>query len=187
MLVRAILYKYPQAAFPYQQLIDENHKRGLNDPEFELIDTGILPMIATAMCPSNMPKPTPNDILMRVTVHNRGPEAASLTVLPQSGSATPGVGAAILIGPLVAGSQTPRTVQMSHPHSGLPGRFRSRQRDFSSTENETNVHRVFETAMVDGYFKDAFHDYVIHGAKKRRQSDKKGTKTAALYRLNVAG
>ena len=58
MFVRKILYKYPQAAFPYQQLIDENHKRGLNDPEFELIDTGILPMIATSMCPSNMPKPT---------------------------------------------------------------------------------------------------------------------------------
>ena len=69
-----MLYKYPQAAFPYQQLIDENHRRGLNEPEFELIDTGIFADDRYFDVFVEYAKADPNDVLMRITVHNRGTE-----------------------------------------------------------------------------------------------------------------
>ncbi len=78
-----MLYKYPQAAFPYQQLIDENARRGLSDPEFELMDTGIFDSDRYFDVFVEYAKADTEDILLRIDVYNRGPEAASLVVLPQ--------------------------------------------------------------------------------------------------------
>src|ERR1700742_622045 len=78
-----MLYKYPQAPFPYQQLIDENHSRGLLDPEYELMDTGIFAADRYFDVFVEYAKADVDDILMRITVWNRGPEAASLVLLPQ--------------------------------------------------------------------------------------------------------
>ncbi len=77
-----MLYKYPQAEYPYQQLLDENHRRGLNDREYELIDTGIFAEDRYFDVFVEYAKADAEDVLMRVTVHNRGPEAASLVLLP---------------------------------------------------------------------------------------------------------
>ncbi len=77
-----MLYKYPQAEFPYARLVEENRRRGKNEPEFELIDTGVFDDDRYFDVFVEYAKAAPNDILMRVTVHNRGPEAAPLHVLP---------------------------------------------------------------------------------------------------------
>jgi hypothetical protein len=78
-----MLYKYPQAAFPYEQLVNENGRRGLEDNEFELIDTGVFDKNRYWDVFVEYFKATPEDILIQVTVHNRGPEAATLHLLPQ--------------------------------------------------------------------------------------------------------
>ena len=78
-----MLYKYPQAEFPYQRLIDESRQRGVDRPEFELLDTGLFDADRYFDVFVEYAKASPDDILMLVTVHNRGPEAAKLALLPQ--------------------------------------------------------------------------------------------------------
>ncbi|MBY0253389.1 MAG: glucosidase, partial [Methylobacterium organophilum] len=78
-----MLYKYPQAAFPYESLVEENARRGLDDPEFELLDTGLFDQGRYFDVEIAYAKAAPDDILMRVTATNRGPDAADLTLLPQ--------------------------------------------------------------------------------------------------------
>ena len=121
-----MLYKYPQAAFPYQQLIDENHRRGLNDPEFELIDTGIFADDRYFDVFVEYAKADADDVLMRITVHNRGAEAASLAAAcRRSGFAIPGVGDAIPQSRRCRRKSDPLTGSVI-PHLGdIPVRFRS--------------------------------------------------------------
>src|SRR5881396_1633961 len=78
-----MLYKYPQAVFPYAQLVEENRRRGKHDPEFELLDTGAFDQDRYFDVFVEYAKNTPDDILIQVTIHNRGPEAAMLHLLPQ--------------------------------------------------------------------------------------------------------
>ena len=89
------MYRYPQARFPYEQLIAENAKRGRHDPEFELADTGVLAEGRYFDVLVEYAKAGPNDILISITATNHGPEAAPLDLLPRFGSATRGVGAAV--------------------------------------------------------------------------------------------
>ena len=149
------LYKYPQAAFPYQQLIDENHKRGLNDPEFELIDTGILADDRYFDVSLEYAKADADDILMRITVHNRGPEAATLTVLPHVWFRNTWSWGRDPHRPTLWES-APGQVQMSHPTLGDYGVDFDNPEELLFTENEGfNVHNVFNCAVGQGYFKDA--------------------------------
>ena len=85
-------YHYPQAAFPYQQLIDENGRRGFDDPEYELLDTGVFDDGRYWIVDVSYAKASPTEVLARITVENHGPEPATLDVLPTCGSATRGVG-----------------------------------------------------------------------------------------------
>src|SRR5688572_29572982 len=78
-----MLYKYPQRVFPYQQLVEENRRRGKDEPEFELLDTGIFDDDRYFDVFVEYAKASPDDLLMRVTVHNRGPEEAEIHLLPQ--------------------------------------------------------------------------------------------------------
>ena len=180
-----MLYKYPQAAFPYQQLIEENHKRGLNDPEFELIDTGMFADDRYFDVSVEYAKADVDDILMRITVQNRGPEAASLVVLPHVWFRNTWSWGRDPHSPTLWES-APARLQASHPTLG------DYQVDFDAaeelifTENETNAHNVFNCAVGQGYFKDAFHNYVIQGNKSAINPAQKGTKAAAVHRLNIA-
>ncbi len=180
-----MLYKYPQAGYPYQQLLDENRKRGLNDREYELMDTGIFADDRYFDVFVEYAKADAEDVLMRVTVHNRGAEAASLVLLPHVWFRnTWGWGRDPHKPEL---SQTNAT-RLLATHCTL-GTFQidfDPPEEFLFTENETNVRRVFNTGTGDGYFKDAFHEYVVHGARQAVDPAKKGTKAAGLYRLNLA-
>jgi hypothetical protein len=180
-----MLYKYPQVGYPYQQLLDENHKRGLNDREYELMDTGIFAADRYFDVFVEYAKADAEDVLMRITVHNRGPETASLALLPH-----------VWFRNTWSWGRDPQKPELSQvsatrllaTHCSL-GAF---QIDFDPpeellfTENETNVRCVFNTGSDDGYFKDAFHEYVVHGAKQAVNPANKGTKAAGVYRLNLA-
>jgi hypothetical protein len=189
------LYKYPQRAFPYARLGDENRRRNRDDMEFEITDTGIYDDNRYFDVFAEYAKAGPNDICIAVTVANRGPDAAPLALLPtlwfrntwswgrqgegyQRADQRPSLAA-------VGGDQ----IDVRHPSLG---RFRFTVEaavggapELIFTENETNVERLFQIPNPTPYRKDAFHDYVVGGRGDSVNPAHCGTKAAALYRLNV--
>ena len=179
-----MLYKYPQAAYPYQLLIDENRRRGLADPEFELIDTGVFTEDRYFDVFIEYAKAEVEDVLMRITVYNRGPEAAALSLLPQvwfRNNWSWGRSRQSLLcrrsGPGVC-SRSIRRLGTYRIDFETP-------KEFLFCDNETNFQKVFGMAGVKGYFKDGFNEYLIHGARDAVNPEKRGTKAAALYRLDI--
>jgi hypothetical protein len=177
-----MLYKYPQEEFPYARLVDENRRRGADQPEFELLDTGVFDQDRYFDVFVEYAKAGPDDILMLVTVHNRGPEDARLVLLPQicfrntwswmSGAPKPKLTAergGIKI-------EHPKSGNFKLDYDGLPALL--------FCENETNAHRLFGL-RVDGYFKDAFHEYILHGKHAAVNPKNIGTKAGALYQSTV--
>ena len=178
-----MLYKYPQGGFPYAQLVDENRRRGADQPEFELLDTGLFDADRYFDVFVEYAKNSPDDILMLVTVHNRGPEAAKLSLLPQLCFRN--------IWSWKNNSPKPKLtaenggVKIEH---GQLGNFRldcDGQPTFLFCDNETNVRRLYGQNETWGFFKDAFHEYVVVGNKAAVNPAQTGTKAAALYEFNV--
>ncbi len=176
-------YMYPQDEYPYQRLIDENRSRSKLDPEFELVDTGIFDSGRYWEISADYAKRSPEELLIRVTVRNAGPEAATLHVLPtlwfrntwswQLLSAKPSI--RLERGVLVA--QHPDLGHRLLTASGSPRAL--------FCENETNVERLFGAASATPYPKDGIGDHVIHGADTVNPGHY-GTKAAFHYRLEVA-
>ncbi len=181
-----MLYKYPQAAFPYQQLIDENRRRGLNDSEFELMDTGIFAADRYFDVFVEYAKVNAEDVLMRITVWNRGPDAATLVLLPQIWFRNTWSWGRDPAKPELS-QITATRLQATHPLLGAYQFDFDAPEEFLFCENETDTRTVFGTGDGKGYFKNAFHNYVIHAAKDAVNPQHRGTKAAAVYRLNVAG
>jgi hypothetical protein len=183
------LYKYPQAEFPYARLVEENRRRGKDQPEFELLDTGIFDGDRYFDIFAEYAKGAPDDLLIRVTVVNRGPEAAALHVLPtlwfrntwswgrmgEEGCWPKGV------------IRQENGILHAH-HPGL-GRLRLAAETPPAallfTENETNVERLFATPNPGPYVKDAFHDYLIAGRSGAVNPAGEGSKAAFHYRLEL--
>ncbi|HEY7878003.1 MAG TPA: hypothetical protein VIC55_07250, partial [Gemmatimonadaceae bacterium] len=178
-----MLYKYPQREFPYARLVDENHRRGKDLPEFELIDTGIFDERRYFDVFVEYAKAAPNDILMRITVHNRGPEDAPIDVLPQlwfrntwswdAGAARP---------ELCASDE--HAVSARHPDLGRYILHCDGDATLLFCDNDTNTARLFGSD-TPGYFKDAFHEYIIAGRSDAVNPRRSGTRAAARYRLTV--
>jgi hypothetical protein len=186
------LYKYPQSEFPYCRLLDENRKRGKNDPEFELLDTGIFDESRYFDVFAEYAKHSPDDILVRITVANRGPETAAIHVLPTlwfrnswswgcpRESCEPAPRLRQDSGVLLASHKTLGDFQLvadASPDGSRP--------EILFTENESNARRLWGTDTPTGYFKDAFHDYVIEGRKDAVSPSGNGTKAAFLYPLQI--
>ncbi|MHB8519493.1 MAG: MGH1-like glycoside hydrolase domain-containing protein [Limisphaerales bacterium] len=188
-----MLYKFPQDEFPYAQLVDENQRRTRNDPEFELEDTGIFDGNRYFDVFAEYAKAGPDDLLIRITVANRGPEVASLHLLPTLwfrntwswGCTHEGCTVKPRISVTAKGALT-----ANHPTLGefqlvaAPGPD-GQPPAFLFTENETNVARLFGAEAVGPFVKDAFHDYVIAQRQDAVNSKAVGTKAAAYYRLEV--
>ena len=182
-------YRYPQRRFPYEQLRDENARRTRNQPELELIDTGIFDDHRFFDVELVMAKVAPNDVCLRYDVTNHGPEAATLHVLPQAWFRNTWAWGRDDRYP----SLTPlddRTVLAQHQ---TLGRF---QIAFDPsvpmmgdgllfTDNESNGERLWGSPSRTPYVKDGFHDHVIDGAATVNP-ERVGTKTAAWYRLELA-
>ena len=187
------LYKYPQREFPYAELVDENHRRSKADPEFELVDTGAFDDDRYFDVIAEYAKASPNDILIRITVANRGPETATIHVLP-----TLWFRNAWTWGCSHEGCEVKPRMEAAGPsavvarHVSL-GEFRldidqatdGGKAELVFTDNETNARRVFGFDDGNRYVKDAFHDYVIRGDSEAVNPRQFGTKAAAIYRLTV--
>jgi hypothetical protein len=182
------LYKYPQADFPYAWLSDENRRRGRQDPEFELTDTGVFDDNRYFDVFAEYAKAGQDDILIQVTCVNRGPEAATLHVLPtlwfRNTWSWGRTGEGYWPKGRISQQDAARLVL---EHASL-GQFNFAIREpapFLFTDNETNTVGLFGWGDPKRHVKDAFHDYVIRGRKEAVAADCVGTKAAAYYQLDV--
>jgi Glycosyl hydrolase family 63 C-terminal domain len=179
------LYKYPQNAFPYSQLAEENRRRTKKDPEFELIDTGVFRENRYFDLFVEYAKAEPEDILVQITAINRGPETASIHVLPQLWfrntwswgyeSEKPS------LEPVFEDS-----ILVQHPLLGKYMLSAEGHSSFLFCDNDTNIRRVFGQEEATGYFKDAFHEYLINGNTAAVNPSQRGTKCAAHFPLTIA-
>lgn len=187
------LYKYPQAAYPYGDLIHVNRSRGRHEFEFELLDTGVFDQDRYFDVFVEYAKESPEDLLIQISVHNRGPEPAELHVLPtlwfrnvwswQAGGDKPSLCQIPLGGTGVA----PRAViQAAEAELGERFLYCEGAAPLLFTENETNTQRVFGVPNRSPYVKDSIDRYIVHGEEGAVNPEKKGTKVAAHYRLSLA-
>lgn len=178
------LYKYPQIAFPYDQLRAESRRRTRLEPEFELIETGILDDDRYFDVLAEYAKADVDDLLIRLTVTNRGPRPATLHVLPtlwfrntwswRVGAPRP---ALRLDGP--------GRVNVVEDSLGQFEWLLDDPVDLLFTENDTNKQRLYGVSNPSPYVKDAFHDFVVQGQAGSVNPAQVGTKCAALYRLRL--
>ncbi len=167
------LYKYPQAEFPYSQLVEENRRRGKNQPEFELLDTGVFNDDRYFDVFVEYAKADTEDILIKITVANRGPEAANLRLLPTVwfrntwswGNSRPTAGAASGTSCTQPGDRTECTISLGKRWLHCEG-----SPELLFTENETNSQRLFGVENRTPYVKDSINDYVVHGATRSGES-----------------
>jgi hypothetical protein len=179
-----MLYKYSHGEYPYQRLIDENARRGRHDPEFELIDTGLFEGDRYFDVEIEYAKADVEDVLLRVTVHNRGPEPAPLQVLPQVWFRNTWSWSSNAARPSLAADGPGRAVA-SHPELGVYRVHFESASQLLFCDNETNVGRLFGVRTATGFFKDAFDEFVVHGRKAAVNPARRGTKAAGLYVLDV--
>ena len=190
------LYKYPQQAYPYQELIEENRRRSREDREYELLDTHIFDKNEYFDVFAEYAKNAPDDILIRLTIANRSEHDAPLHIIPTLFFRN--------------------TWSWGCKHEGCTMRPKIEQRDGEDflrtkhdvlepflfdihpdengqrpevlfTDNQTNVKLLYQTENPSPYVKDAFHDYVIHQRKDAVNPKRKGTKVGLYYRLKVPG
>ena len=187
------LYKYPQAEFPYQWLVEENRNRGPYRPEFELLETGVFNDGRYFDVSIEYAKASPDDVLIRLRLANRGPEAATLHVLPT-----------IWYRNTWAWGST-RDINWPEPRLELaaPGRIEGHHASLGDyefhtgphpqgipvpilfTNNETNYERLFQSSNPTPYVKDAFHEYIVHGRRDAVNPDNFGTKATPHYVLQI--
>jgi hypothetical protein len=188
------LYKYPQAEFPYDWLVEENRRRGKDQPEFELLDTGVFNDNRYFDVFAEYAKAGPDDILIRVTVANRGPDNATLHLLPTLWYRNSWIwgckhdGCSIKPHLSVVGDSL---VQGDHINFGKHYFAAGHGPDQKApqllfTDNETNAKHLYETDNRTPYVKDAFYEFVIHGNTGAINPNLTGTKVAAYYKLDIA-
>jgi len=178
------LYKYPQAEYPYRDLVETNKRRSREEMEYELLDTGIFDEDRYFDVFVEYGKADPEDTLIKISVHNRGPEAAHIHVLPtlwyrntwtwEEGEPKPA------LSQVEAGK-----IQTSHPKFGGYTLQCDGEPELLFTENESNASHLWGQPNPTPYVKDAFHRYVISGETDAVNPAKTGTKAAAHYLLDV--
>jgi hypothetical protein len=182
------LYKYPQTTFPYAWVIEENRRRGRHDFEFELLDTGVFDADRYFDVYAEYAKAGVEDILIRISVANRGPEPAQLHLLPTLwfrntwswGNTEPrpnlrkaknrGKGA---------------VVEVQHHSYGQRWLYGEGQPELLFTENETNTRRLYGVENGSAYVKDGINDCIVDGVKEAVNPEHRGTKVAAHYPLTI--
>jgi hypothetical protein len=181
------LYKYPQAAYPYADLVETNRRRSRGELEYELLDTGVFDGDRYFDVFVEYAKASPEDILIQITVCNRGPEPAALHVLPtlwfRNTWSWGGDAPRPLLRDLpVAGG---RVIAASHPELGERFLHCEGAAALLFTENETNAERLFGTRNRTPWVKDGIDRYLVHGQKDAVNPDERGTKASAHHALSV--
>ncbi|MBI3329022.1 MAG: glucosidase, partial [Nitrospinae bacterium] len=180
------LYKYPQAAFPYNWLVEENRRRDRRAMEYELLDTGVFDEDRYFDVTAEYAKVTTDDILIRISVANRGPDAAEAHLLPtlwfrntwsrEHASERPRLHA----GDSVAGHVV---IEAEHKSLGRRWLFCAGSPELLFTDNETNVQRLHGVPNPTPFVKDGINDYLVQGNEEAVNQAQVGTKVAAHYRL----
>jgi hypothetical protein len=182
------LYKYPQRAFPYDDLVKTNHARTKQQFEYELLDTGVFDGNRYFDVFVEYAKASPEDVLIQITAHNRGTEPAVLHVLPtlwfrrtwsEHGDRPRPV--------LRDGSGPLPLITAFHPGLGERFLYAEGASELLFTDNETNTERLFGQPNETPYVKDGIHDCIVHEQRDRVNHEKWGTKAAAHYPLTIEG
>ena len=190
-----MLYKYPQHAFPYAWLVQENARRSREQPEFELMDTAIFHDDRYFDVAVEYAKAGPEDVLLQITVSNRGPEAAPLHVLPQLWFRNTWAWGNADYRPELQPTADGRAVAVRHEGLGSDFCLYCDQVPAGADpallfcDNETNTARLYGTAPTGGqqYFKDGINNFVVLGDAAAVNPDRTGTKAAAHYPLLIPG
>jgi hypothetical protein len=183
------LYKYPQAEFPYAALVEENRRRDRRAPEFELIDTGVFEADRYFDVVVEYAKAAPDDVLIRITATNRGPEPAALELLPTvwyrntwswdvPASERPSLRAGESAGHAV--------IEGDHATLGARWLYCEGAPELLFTDNDTNVQRLYQQPNARPWVKDGINDYVVGGRSDAVNPERAGTKAAARYRATLA-
>ncbi|MEN7546312.1 glucosidase [Rapidithrix thailandica] len=191
-----MLYKYPHAAYPYDELLTENARRTVYDPEYELVDTGVFNDNRYFDVWVEYAKNTPEDMLIRINVTNRGTEAATCHVLPSlwfrntwSWGYENGPRGDVNGKPKMSmagkNGNASGAVLVEHPALGKYYLFAEEASEWLFTNNETNTKRLFGVENPTPYVKDAFHRYVVQGEHTAVNPQQVGTKACALFALNL--
>ncbi|WP_019501170.1 MGH1-like glycoside hydrolase domain-containing protein [Pseudanabaena sp. PCC 6802] len=184
------LYKYPHAAFPYAQLVEENKRRNRREPEFELLDTGVFEGDRYFDVTVEYAKHSPEDMLIQVSVANRGSEAKALHLLPTlwfrntwswDGNGKKGKP---LLQAIDANSRS-SAIAANHIDLGTMWLYCQGADELLFVENETNNRKLFDTPNASTYVKDGINDYIVRGVKEAVNPNRCGTKAAAHYELVV--
>jgi hypothetical protein len=186
-----MIYRYPHAAYPYEQLLEENGKRGKLDPEYELIDTGVFNEDRFFDVCVEYAKASPEEYLARICVTNQGPEAASIVVLPTLWFRNTWSWKHDSPKPSLSIDYTQKfdgvdTILAQHETLGSHYLYVEGAAELLFTENETNYERMFGTPNSTPYVKDSFNDYIVEGKTGGLNRANTGTKMAAVYRLDLA-
>lgn len=177
-----MLYKYPQADFPYDDLLTENARRTKQQPEYELMDTGVFGEDRYFDVDIEYAKAGAEDVLLRITVHNRGPEEATIDVLPQVWYRNTWSWFADGRRPIL--ERAGDAIVVNHPKLGTYAVQFDSPDEIKFCENDTNVVKLYGGEGAGAHYKDGFHDYVIRGHQEA-VSASGGTKAAGLYRRTV--
>lgn len=183
------LYKYPQAEFPYGRLVDENRRRGRDAPEYELLDTGVFNEDRYFDIVVEYAKASAEDILIRISAVNRGPDRAQLHLLPtlwfrntwswNHDAPRPSLRRAKNLEGKAA------AIEVNHPYYGLRWLYCEDLPALLFTDNDTNSQRLYEADNDTPYVKDGINEYIVHGAKEAVNPKPVGTKAAAHYPLTL--
>jgi hypothetical protein len=182
-----MLYKYPQAEFPYTALVAENRRRGRGDPEFELIDTGVFDGDRYFDVFVEYAKADAEDLLMRISIVNRGPEAAPIHVLPTVWFRNTWSWNGDARRPSLSASDA-ATISVETLNYGRRAVCFDGSPELLFTENDTNMRRLFGVEPPPGtrvFSKDGINDYIVQGARDAVNPARTGTKAAAHYQFTV--
>jgi hypothetical protein len=177
------LYKYPQRAFPYDQLVGENRRRTRLDPEYELVDTGVFADDRYFDLIVEYAKVDPTDVVIRLTIVNQGPEAARVHLLPtlwfrNTWSWTEGARPTLR-------QVGPGLIQATHAQLGDYWLACDGQPDLLFTENESNLQRLWGVPNQQPFVKDGIHEAVVRGRRTAVNPSNQGTKAAAHYFVSL--
>jgi hypothetical protein len=180
-----MLYKYPQREYPYVRLVEENRRRGAADLEYELIDTAVLDDDRYWDVTVEYFKAAPDDILVEITAANRGPDAARLHLLPQLWFRNTWSWGEPGEKPSLAAEEGD-VIVARHASLGTYRLYAEAGGELLFCENDTNVRRLWGLP-APGFFKDAFHEYVVSGNRAAVNPARRGTKASVHFVRDVDG
>ncbi len=183
------LYKYPQNAYPYEDIVTTNRRRARNEPEYELLDTGVFNDNRYFDVFVEYAKAGPEDILIRITAYNRGPEQADLHLLPTlwfRNSWQDNIDESKPIIKQISLDQNCGVARVTQKNLGEFLFIAEGAKEFLFTNNETNTERLFGAPNLNPYVKDGINNFIVMSQENALNPDKTGTKAAAHYAVSIA-